>query len=177
MGIKRKAELRNKAIIERRFIKIGACLSLTFIIAIAGLAHNLANVSISVGLKEWLVLQINTPGLNDFSTGQKQASVITEVLAGQPVEVKALLSVATGKMVQLKGTIYGLDQKVTGNDILIWQGEGDLNGQGSVQINQEFTFASWSGPGVKQGRLVFKRPEPTSSAPERWQAVFLLFSL
>jgi hypothetical protein len=169
--------MKSKAITREQLLKLGACLSLILLLGVAGLAQNTANLRISVEVKEWLVLQIGAPGFNDLKSGQEQAVVITDVIAGQPVEVKALLSVAAGKTVLLKGTIFGSGQNSSGNDILAWSGEGELNGQGLVRLNQEFTFATWSGPGFKEGRLVFKRPEPTSSAPERWQAVFLLVSL
>ncbi|MGB9835387.1 MAG: hypothetical protein ACPLRX_01450 [Candidatus Saccharicenans sp.] len=144
--------------------------------ATIGLADTSARAHFSVEIKEWLVLELSTPGMTVSRTDSNQAAVVTEVEAGQPVEIKALLSMAPGKDVLLKGIIYGAETD-SQDELLQWTGEGEINGLGWLRLNQEFTIAAWAGPGLKQGRLILKAPDDKIQPARRWKAVFLLTSL
>lgn len=141
------------------------------------LADSSTHASFSVEIKEWLVLQVTTPGVFQTRTGNEQTLVLSEVVSGQPVEIKALLSVASGKTVVLKGMIVARESGVSESEILEWTGSGDLSGHGLVTLNQETVFAAWAERGMKEGSLIFKRPGGREDAQERWQAIFVLTSL
>ncbi len=138
-------------------------------------ADTSARTSFSIELKEWLVLEIKS-GLAVFSdTGNLRALGQTEIICGQPLQVRALLSVNEGDTVALKGIIFKDGEKQSDQSVLIWQGQGDLQGQGPVLTGQENVFALWRGSGIKTGSLVFLDPE--NNRVNGYKALFTLSSI
>lgn len=122
-------------------------------------ADTSARATFSLELKEWLVLEIKSASGGFSDTGNLQALGQTEIVSGQPVQVRALLSVRDGDTIALKGVIYSEGEESENQSILIWRGQGDIPGEGLLLTGQENTFAVWQGNGLKTGSLVFLEPE------------------
>ncbi len=118
--------------------------------------------SFAVELKEWLVLEIKSRGTGFSDTGNLQALGQLEIVPGQPLQVRAILSVRENKTIVLKGIVYSEGKGPENLTTLIWRGEGDLQGEGLVISGLENTFAVWQGNGLKSGSLVFLEPEGNS---------------
>ncbi|MBC7349147.1 MAG: hypothetical protein H5U05_04150 [Candidatus Aminicenantes bacterium] len=140
-------------------------------------ADTSAGSTFSVELKEWLVLEIRS-GLNHLSdSGNVQASGETEIVPGEPLEVRVLLSVSERKSVALKGIIYRTGAELNDQSVLKWYGSGDLLGEGRLSPGQVSTFAVWQGTGWKSGSLVFEE-EKTEESPESvYRAVFTMSAI
>lgn len=155
------------------FLFIICCLSIGLIAFLR--ADTSARASFSIELKEWLVLEIKS-GSDGFSdTGNEQALGQTEILCGQPLQVRVLLSMSEGKTVALKGIIYKEGEGRFDRSVLVWRGQGDLQGEGRVLTGQESVFAVWQGSGLKTGSLVFLDPENIQS--QRYKALFTLSAI
>ncbi len=142
---------------QRFFLLLTGCLSIGLIAFLR--ADTSARASFSIELKEWLVLEIKS-GSDGFSdTGNEQALGQTEILCGQPLQVRVLLSMSEGKTVALKGIIYQEGEGRFDRSVLVWRGQGDLQGEGLVLTGQESVFAVWQGSGLKTGSLIFLDPE------------------
>lgn len=128
----------------------------------------------SLELKEWLVLEIKSASGGFSNTGNSQALGQTLIVSGQPLELRILLSVNDGKTVSLKGIIYPEEETLNNQPVLIWHGQGDIQGGGQVLYGQENTFAVWRGSGLKTGSLVFL--EPGNNSGSVYKAVFTLSS-
>lgn len=144
---------------RKSFLLIAVCLS-------AGLftwlqADTSARATFSLELKEWLVLEIKSASGAFSDTGNFQALGQAEVVLGQPVQVRALLSVSEGDTIALKGVVYS-EEGPENQSLLIWRGQGDIPGEGLVLTGRENTFAVWQGHGLKTGSLVFLDPEDNS---------------
>jgi len=141
------------------------------------MADATATASFSVELKEWLVLEINSGAARIESHGNSSAFLTTEIVSGQPVEIRALLSVAPGRTVTLRGTIFA--QNPTASDQpqpqIEWIGEGDVSGRGQVRLNQEIILATWQGSGLKNGSIVFYNKDKNTGS--NWKASFVLSSI
>jgi len=141
------------------------------------IADATATASFSVELKEWLVLEINSGAARIESHGNSSAFLTTEIVSGQPVEIRALLSVAPGRTVTLRGTIFA--QNPTASDQpqpqIEWIGEGDVSGRGQVRLNQETILATWQGSGLKKGSIVFYDIDKNNDSG--WMASFVLSSI
>ncbi|MBC7361637.1 MAG: hypothetical protein H5U06_05055 [Candidatus Aminicenantes bacterium] len=140
------------------------------------MADSTATASFSVELKEWLVLEINSGASKMEGRGNNSAFLTTDIVSGEPVEIRALLSVAPGRTVTLRGTIF--TQNPTGSDqpqIIEWIGQGDLSGRGQVRLNQETIFATWQGSGLKNGSIVFYNKDKNTGS--NWKASFVLSSI
>lgn len=122
-------------------------------------ADTSARATFSLDLKEWLVLEIKSASGGFSDTGNLQALGQTEVVSGQPVQVRALLSVSENKTIALKGIVYSEGKEPENQSILMWRGQGDLQGEGLLITGQENTFAVWQGNGLKTGSLIFLERE------------------
>lgn len=125
-------------------------------------ADTSTRATFSLDLKEWLVLEIKSASGGFSDTGNLQALGQTEVVSGQPVQVRALLSVSNGDTIALKGVIYSEEETPGKQTMLIWRGQGDIQGEGLLLTGQENTFAVWQGNGLKTGSLVILDPEDNS---------------
>lgn len=154
----RKDDGKNNC--RKSFLLIVFCLS-------AGLfawlqADTSTRTTFSLELKEWLVLEIRSASSGFSEIGNLQALGQAEIVLGQPVQVRALLSVSEGDTIALKGVIYSEEEEPENQSILIWRGQGDIPGEGLVLVGQENTFAVWQGHGLKIGSLVFLDREGNS---------------
>lgn len=125
-------------------------------------ADTSARATFSLELKEWLVLEIKSASGGFSDTGNLQALGQTEIVSGQPVQVRALLSVSGNKTIVLKGIVYSEGEMPENQATLIWRGQGDLQGEGLVICGLENTFAVWKRNGLKSGSLIFLEPEKNS---------------
>ncbi|RFT15715.1 MAG: hypothetical protein OP8BY_0090 [Candidatus Saccharicenans subterraneus] len=124
-------------------------------------ADTSTRATFSLELKEWLVLEIKSAHDGFSDTGNLQALGQAEVVLGQPVQVRALLSVSEGDTIALKGVIYS-EEEPENQSLLIWRGQGDIQGEGLVLVGQENIYAVWQGNGLKTGSLVFLDREGNS---------------
>jgi len=138
-------------------------------------ADTSTRATFSLELKEWLVLEIRSASGAFSDTGNLQALGQAEIVLGQPVQVRALLSVSEGDTIALKGIIYSEEEEPDNQSILIWRGQGDIPGEGLVLVGQENTFAVWEGHGFKTGSLVFLDPEGSSG--HTYKARFILSAM
>lgn len=138
-------------------------------------ADTSALTSFSLELKEWLVLEVRSTSGGFSNTGNFQALGQMEIIPGQPVQLRALLSVGEGKTISLRGVVYFDGGESENQSILIWRGQGDLQGEGLVHPGQESTFAVWQGNGLKTGSLVFLEAGNNSGAI--YKAVFTLSAI
>lgn len=138
-------------------------------------AETSAISSFSLELKEWLVLEIRSGSYNLSDTGNFQASGEIEIVPGQPLEFRVLLSVGKGRSVTLKGVIYKERSGLDTNSVLYWHGGGDLLGEGMLITGQETTFAIWKDAGWKSGSLLFEEKEKSSESVYR--AVFTISAI
>lgn len=142
---------------QKFFLLLAGCLSIGLMAFLR--ADTSARASFSIELKEWLVLEIKS-GSDGFSdTGNEQALGQTEILCGRPLQVRVLLSMSEGKTVALKGIVYQEGESRFDRSVLVWRGQGDLQGEGLVLTGQESVFAVWQGSGLKTGSLIFLDPE------------------
>lgn len=125
-------------------------------------ADTSARATFSLELKEWLVLEIKSASGSFSDTGNFQALGQVEIMSGQPVQVRAILSVSDGETIALKGVLYSEEETPGEQTMLIWRGQGDIQGEGLVLSGQESTFAVWQGNGLKNGSLIFLDPEDNS---------------
>jgi len=138
-------------------------------------ADSIAVAGFSVELKEWLVLEINSGPARIAARGNNSAFLATEIISGQPVEIRALLSVASGRTVTLRGTIFAQNQTGSDQPQIEWIGDGDVSGRGQVTLNQETIFATWQGSGLKNGSIVFYNKDKNTGS--NWKASFVLSSI
>ncbi|MCX8160713.1 MAG: hypothetical protein N3G18_07260 [Candidatus Saccharicenans sp.] len=138
-------------------------------------ADTSASATFSIELKEWLVLEIKSAASGFSDTGNFQAQGQTQIISGQPLQVRVLLSVVDSKSVALKGIIYPEEEQTSSQRALIWRGQGDIQGQGLALTGQENTFAVWQGAGLKTGSLVFL--EPADNSDSVYKAVFTLSAI
>lgn len=139
------------------------------------LAETEKTVSLSLKIEEWIVLEITSAGLQATDIGHDQAQVEAIIIPGQPVFVRAFISVGQGKRVILKGTLFSAQKLGSdSNPKLKWQGEGDLIGYGFININEPITFAIWQNNGFKTGAIIFEKIGEGFSLPLK--GIFTLHS-
>jgi len=177
MGIKR-ASLRKKNLMDKDLILLILANLFLFVFLPTGLkGEDSSRTTFVVELKEWLVMEIVSGPTRVEAQNHSLAVLQTEIISGEPVEVRALLSVSPERTVVLKGTIYDSEFSSLGSGQLKWVGEGDISGRGEVNLNQENIFATWRGPGFKKGTLIFYGPEQNGTRGEKWVANFVLSAI
>lgn len=139
------------------------------------MADSTATASFSVQLKEWLVLEINSGTARMEGRGNNSAFLTTEIVSGQPVEIRALLSVASGRNVILRATIFAQNSMASEEPQIEWIGQGDVIGRGQMRLNQETILATWQGSGLKNGSIVFYNKNKNTDSS--WMASFVLSSI
>ncbi|MCX7974350.1 MAG: hypothetical protein N3B16_07595 [Candidatus Aminicenantes bacterium] len=138
------------------------------------LANSDKKVSIGLHLEEWLILEVSTDKFQPQDIGHNQAKVETIITLGQPVFFRAFLSGHRDKKIILHGSLSPLDRLEDPSEIRIrWQGEGDLLGNGLINLNESMVLAIWSSEGYKSGRIIF---ENTNGIICSLKGVFTLIS-
>lgn len=153
---RRKRETIKRLKIERLFFLL---LVFAFLSALPSelLATTEKTTYITLNLEEWLILEVTSDNFQAKDTGNEQAQVETLITAGQPVYIRALLAVSSGKKVTLNAVLFNLEKSGSESDLrLKWRGEGDLAGSGLINLNEFTTIANWQNQGSKTGTIIFE---------------------
>ena len=174
----------TKKMIKKKDIARNTAASLALFLAIVtgtGLAVSPAEtesstMSFSVNLKEWFVLEVQTPEAVLKSEGEKGANVTATMSAdGIPALVKALTAVAGNQAVELRIQVFGDLVGPSGETLPLsdvsWEGNGDGFLSGRFTSMGNGVLARWSGPGFHEGSVRYFSPKADFSETKYTQRI------
>jgi hypothetical protein len=145
-------------------------------LAMSPAATESSPMSFSVDLKEWFVLEVQTPEAVLKSDGAKGANVTATMSPdGGPALVKALTAVAGNQAVELRVQVFGDLIGPSGETLPLsevsWEGTGDgfLSGQFTSMGNG--VLARWTGPGFHEGAVRYFSPKTELSETKYTQRI------
>lgn len=124
-------------------------------------------VSFSVTLREWLVLEVRTPSKILYSKGNSRVSVSSELkMDNNPVDIRVLLCVPRNQEVHLRVQALGDLRDYKGRTYPIskvgWKSRGEGFRDGKLEKNSPQIMGMWKGPGYHEGTVnyyYFQDPE------------------
>jgi hypothetical protein len=114
----------------------------------------------TVDLKEWFVLEVSTDSETLASYGNSMADVASTLrLEENPVQIRAHVSVARGRTVELRVQALGDLISPQGNTLpvsqIAWRGSGNGFFSGSLSNSEPVVIARWVGSGLRQGSVQY----------------------
>jgi len=169
--------------IMKKDIATKTAASLTLFLAIltgTGLAMSSATdsstMSFSVDLKEWFVLEVQTPEAVLKSDGANGANLTATMSPdGIPALVKALTVVASNQAVELRVQVFGDLVGPSGETLplseVAWEGAGDGFLSGQFTSMGSGVLARWTGPGFHEGSVRYYSPKTDLSETKYTQRI------
>jgi len=115
-------------------------------------------VSFSVNLKEWLILEVSTPSGVIKGEGTSSARVSSELNINQnPVDIRVLLCVSQNQEVKLRVHALGDLNDSQGNTFPVskvsWKSTGEGFRNGRLDKDYAQIMGVWRGPGYHRGEV------------------------
>lgn len=135
-----------------------------------------STMSFSVDLKEWFVLEVQTPDAVLESSGAAGANVAATMSPdGIPALVKALTVVANNQAVELRVQVFGDLVGPSGETLplseVAWEGAGDGFQSGQFNSTGNGVLAHWVGPGFHEGSVRYFSPKTDLSQKKYTQRI------
>ena len=133
-------------------------------------------VSFSVNLREWFVLEVQTPDVHMESSGAAGAGVTTTMSPdGIPARIKALAVVAHNQTVELKVQVFGDLVGPSGETLplsdVTWAGSGEGFLSGRFTPAGSAVLARWMGPGFHEGTVQYFSPQANETGRKYVQRI------
>lgn len=121
---------------------------------------NQQNLTVSVKIKEFMMLEVSTPSQKIMDSGRFGAQVTTVVrMEDNPVQIRAVLCVPHNQVVQLRVQAHGDMIDSRGNTFPIsnvgWKASGQGFRNGLLSKESPQIMAAWIGPGMFQGTVSY----------------------
>ena len=134
-------------------------------------SHRNESTGFVVELKEWLILEVNTPDGTYKSQGASERSVATSLnMENNIVKINVLLSIAPNQTVHLRvralGDLVNSKGKIFPVSNVAWRGMGVGFFDGVLDKDESRIMASWKGQGRYHGTVSYHFIRP----PEQGEA-------